>query len=109
MLVLHVLLLFITDCTDRHQMLTLLSELKILIHIGQHLNILNLLGAVTKNMARGNIYQVEKLVYPFYLLVILVTFVLLIYQNLHFTDTHKQGTYSIFIRKIMSKFLYLLD
>ena len=34
-------------------MLTLLSELKILIHIGQHLNIVNLLGAVTKNIARG--------------------------------------------------------
>jgi len=33
--------------------MTLLSELKILIHVGQHLNILNLLGAVTKNIARG--------------------------------------------------------
>ena len=47
--------LFFSDCTDREQMLTLLSELKILIHIGQHLNIVNLLGAVTKNIARGTV------------------------------------------------------
>ena len=35
-------------------MQALLSELKILIHIGQHLNIVNLLGAVTKNIRYGN-------------------------------------------------------
>ena len=39
-------------------MLTLLSELKILIHIGQHLNIVNLLGAVTKNIARGKFVSI---------------------------------------------------
>lgn len=34
-------------------MMALLSELKILIHVGQHLNILNLLGAVTKSIRFG--------------------------------------------------------
>ena len=53
----HEYLYSFTDCTDREQMLTLLSELKILIHIGQHLNIVNLLGAVTKNIARGKLIQ----------------------------------------------------
>ncbi|KAL4230476.1 hypothetical protein ACF0H5_010858 [Mactra antiquata] len=50
----------VKDCTDREQMMTLLSELKILIHIGQHLNILNLLGAVTKNIARGELYVIVE-------------------------------------------------
>lgn len=43
----------LTDCTDKEQMMALLSELKILIHIGQHLNIVNLLGAVTKDIRFG--------------------------------------------------------
>jgi len=30
-----------------------MSELKILIHVGSHLNILNLLGAVTKEISLG--------------------------------------------------------
>lgn len=34
-------------------MMALLSELKILIHVGQHLNIVNLLGAVTKDIRYG--------------------------------------------------------
>lgn len=46
----------VKDCTDREQMQALLSELKILIHIGQHLNIVNLLGAVTKNIRYGELY-----------------------------------------------------
>ncbi|XP_046352612.1 vascular endothelial growth factor receptor 1-like [Haliotis rufescens] len=46
----------VKDCTDREQMMALLSELKILIHIGQHLNIVNLLGAVTKNIRFGELY-----------------------------------------------------
>ena len=33
--------------------MALLSELKILIHLGQHLNIVNLLGAVTKDIRFG--------------------------------------------------------
>ena len=31
----------------------LVSELKILIHIGSHLNVVNLLGACTKNVSKG--------------------------------------------------------
>ena len=45
--------LLISDCTDKEQMMALLSELKILIHLGQHLNIVNLLGAVTKDIRFG--------------------------------------------------------
>ncbi|XP_045205164.2 vascular endothelial growth factor receptor 1-like isoform X2 [Mercenaria mercenaria] len=58
--VLSVAVKMVKDCTDREQMMTLLSELKILIHIGQHLNILNLLGAVTKNIARGELYVIVE-------------------------------------------------
>ena len=39
-------------------MKALLSELKVLIHIGQHLNILNLLGAVTKNIKDGENFKI---------------------------------------------------
>ena len=35
----------------------LVSELKILIHLGQHLNVVNLLGACTKNINRGLIFN----------------------------------------------------
>ncbi|ESO83848.1 hypothetical protein LOTGIDRAFT_132723 [Lottia gigantea] len=49
----------VKDCTDKEQMMALLSELKILIHIGQHLNILNLLGAVTKNI-RFELYVIVE-------------------------------------------------
>ncbi|ELU15562.1 hypothetical protein CAPTEDRAFT_96849 [Capitella teleta] len=38
----------------------LLSELKVLIHIGQHLNILNLLGACTKDMHKGLLYVIVE-------------------------------------------------
>ena len=31
----------------------LVSELKVLIHLGSHLNIVNLLGACTKNISKG--------------------------------------------------------
>ncbi|XP_050417001.1 vascular endothelial growth factor receptor 1 isoform X1 [Patella vulgata] len=50
----------VKDCTDKEQMMALLSELKILIHIGQHLNILNLLGAVTKNIRFGELYVIVE-------------------------------------------------
>jgi len=33
----------------------LVSELKVMIHIGSHLNVLNLLGAYTKNIAKGTV------------------------------------------------------
>ncbi|CAG5121062.1 unnamed protein product, partial [Candidula unifasciata] len=50
----------VKDCTDKEQMMALLSELKILIHVGQHLNILNLLGAVTKNIRFGELYVIVE-------------------------------------------------
>ena len=43
----------VADCTDKEQLMSLLSELKILIHLGPHLNIVNLLGAVTKDIRFG--------------------------------------------------------
>ncbi|XP_052089662.1 vascular endothelial growth factor receptor 1-like [Mytilus californianus] len=43
------------DCTDKEQMMALMSELKIMIHLGQHLNIVNLLGAVTKEIKYGKL------------------------------------------------------
>lgn len=33
-------------------MKALISELKIMVHLGQHLNIVNLLGAVTRDIAQ---------------------------------------------------------
>lgn len=33
-------------------MRALISELKIMVHLGQHLNVVNLLGAVTKNIVQ---------------------------------------------------------
>lgn len=38
----------------------LMSELKIMIHLGSHLNVVNLLGACTKNVIRGK-HQFEIL------------------------------------------------
>lgn len=37
---------------DNDVMRALISELKIMVHLGQHLNVVNLLGAVTKNIAQ---------------------------------------------------------
>lgn len=42
--------------TDNEVMRALVSELKIMVHLGQHLNVVNLLGAVTKNIAK-RMYQ----------------------------------------------------
>ncbi|KAL8622266.1 hypothetical protein ACOMHN_043789 [Nucella lapillus] len=50
----------VKDCTDKEQMMALLSELKILIHLGQHLNIVNLLGAVTKDIRFGELNVVVE-------------------------------------------------
>jgi FMS-like tyrosine kinase 1 len=44
--------------TDNEVMRALISELKIMVHLGHHLNVVNLLGAVTKNIVKrknGNI------------------------------------------------------
>lgn len=34
----------------------LMSELKIMVHMGSHLNIVNLLGACTKNVTKGTLH-----------------------------------------------------
>lgn len=45
---------------DFNQRKALIAELKILIHLGRHLNIVNLLGAVTKNLARGELLVIVE-------------------------------------------------
>lgn len=35
----------------------LASELKIMVHLGKHLNVVNLLGACTKNVAKSSFYK----------------------------------------------------
>ena len=40
--------------TDRVQVKALVSEMKVMTHIGRHLNLINILGAVTKGMDFGN-------------------------------------------------------
>jgi len=47
------MLCFFVDVGDREQLKALLSELKVLIHIGQHLNLVNLVGAVTTQLEQG--------------------------------------------------------
>lgn len=42
---------------NKEQKKALIAELKILIHIGKHLNIVNLMGAVTKNLCKGKIFH----------------------------------------------------
>lgn len=46
----------VKDITNNDQVQALLSELKILIHIGTHLNIVNLIGAVTTHVNKGIFY-----------------------------------------------------
>lgn len=38
---------------DRTYIRALASELKIMVHLGKHLNVVNLLGASTKNLAKS--------------------------------------------------------
>ena len=45
--------LTVSDIGDREQLKALLSEMKIMTHVGSHLNILNLLGAVTTEINKG--------------------------------------------------------
>ncbi|CAG2168317.1 unnamed protein product [Oppiella nova] len=45
------------DITQRK---ALMAELKILIHLGRHLNIVNLLGAVTKNLVKGELLVIVE-------------------------------------------------
>lgn len=45
---------------DMAQRKALMAELKILIHLGRHLNIVNILGAVTKNVAKGELMVIVE-------------------------------------------------
>lgn len=47
--------------TDNEVMRALVSELKIMVHLGQHLNVVNLLGAVTKNIAQRKSSEFSKI------------------------------------------------
>jgi FMS-like tyrosine kinase 1 len=48
------------DFADREQLKALLSELKVLIHVGHHLNIVNLLGSCTKEIHKGVLYVLQE-------------------------------------------------
>lgn len=45
---------------DKATVKTLISELKVMIHLGPHLNIVNLLGAVTKNIAKRELLVITE-------------------------------------------------
>ncbi|XP_055918691.1 vascular endothelial growth factor receptor 1-like [Eupeodes corollae] len=45
---------------DKEVIKALVSELKIMVHLGQHLNVVNLLGAVTKNIAEREIMVIVE-------------------------------------------------
>ena len=45
---------------DMCQRKALLAELKILIHVGKHINIVNLLGAITKNLIKGELLVIVE-------------------------------------------------
>ncbi|XP_077559464.1 vascular endothelial growth factor receptor 1-like [Haemaphysalis longicornis] len=45
---------------DVSQRKALMAELKILIHLGRHLNIVNILGAVTKDVAKGKLMVIVE-------------------------------------------------
>lgn len=45
---------------DLSQRKALLAELKILIHVGRHINIVNLLGAVTKDLIKGELMVIVE-------------------------------------------------
>lgn len=45
---------------DNEVMRALISELKIMIHMGQHLNVVNLLGAVTNNIAKREVLVIVE-------------------------------------------------
>uniref|UniRef100_A0A182WA11 Receptor protein-tyrosine kinase n=1 Tax=Anopheles minimus TaxID=112268 RepID=A0A182WA11_9DIPT len=46
--------------TDNEVMRALISELKIMVHLGQHLNVVNLLGAVTKNISKRELMVIVE-------------------------------------------------
>jgi serine/threonine protein kinase len=50
----------VKDVGDADQLRALASELKVFINIGSHLNILNLLGAVTSELKHGQLYVIME-------------------------------------------------
>lgn len=54
MLLYEIKMYFYVLSTQFKVMRALVLELKIMIHLGRHLNVVNLLGAVTKNIAKRN-------------------------------------------------------
>lgn len=55
----HIYFVF-TEGATASEYKALMTELKILIHIGHHLNIVNLLGACTKNGGKKNLHCSEN-------------------------------------------------
>ncbi|XP_046395794.1 platelet-derived growth factor receptor alpha-like [Ischnura elegans] len=47
-------------CTDSTHIKALASELKIMAHLGSHLNVVNLLGACTKNLAKQELFVIVE-------------------------------------------------
>ncbi|XP_031631901.1 vascular endothelial growth factor receptor 1-like isoform X3 [Contarinia nasturtii] len=50
----------VKQMADNEVMRALISELKIMVHLGQHLNVVNLLGAVTKNIAQREVMVIVE-------------------------------------------------
>lgn len=50
-------------------MRALVTELKIMVHMGQHLNVVNLLGAFTKNIAK-RMYRIKFVSHYVFLFII---------------------------------------
>lgn len=50
----------VKNTADNEIMRALVLELKIMVHMGQHLNVVNLLGAVTKNIAKRKLSTMKK-------------------------------------------------
>ncbi|XP_037051566.1 vascular endothelial growth factor receptor 1 isoform X6 [Bradysia coprophila] len=50
----------VKQTADNEVMRALVTELKIMVHLGQHLNVVNLLGAVTKNIAKREVMVIVE-------------------------------------------------
>ncbi|XP_044019330.1 vascular endothelial growth factor receptor kdr-like [Aphidius gifuensis] len=50
----------VKQTTDPSNVIALSNELKIMIHLGKHVNIVNLLGACTKNITDGELYVIVE-------------------------------------------------
>jgi len=65
-----VVVVVVSDPGDREQLMSLLSELKVMSHLGSNLNILNILGAVTTDLDKGNLLTLFTTLYHCYALYI---------------------------------------